>query len=298
MSFTRFFLFIGLALFFAPRSDAKEDSHLVIGYTGSVYQDVVSTDIRAAVSVLIQKVVWRHFVKGETRYYETLPEMAADLRNRKIQVLATPAEEFMELRKRVPIDPILVAAASTGPETQLLLMVRKDSGIHSVRELRNRTIVIPQRSPRCSTLYQIGLENLLMGEGGGTIDDFFSSVREVRTAAKVVMPVFFRQADACVVSRQVLELMTELNPQIGRELMAIARVDGLSQGIIAVDRRLPEATREKIRQAFLTLHQTPEGEQLLMLFKVRKLVPFPDGYLKATESLYARHAKYESRRAH
>jgi len=74
----------------------------------------------------------------------------------------------------------------------------------------------------------------------------------------------------------------------------ISRRDKLSLGIISVDRRLSEENKEKLRQAFMTLHQTPEGEQLLMLFKVRKLVPFTPGYMKATESLYAEYYRHKN----
>ena len=47
-----------------------------------------------------------------------------------------------------------------------------------------------------------------------------------------------------------------------------------------MDRRLPEESKQKLLQDFQTLHQTPEGQQLLMLFKVRKLVPFIPDYMK------------------
>lgn len=270
---------------------ADAGSKLRIGFTGSAFQDVTNTDIKAAVSVLIQKVAWQHFGKGESSFYETLPEMATDLKNRKINVLATPVEEYMELRKKLPIEPLLITASDNGSELELLLLVRKDSGIHSFRDLKGRTIVMPLRNPRCLNMYIAWLETMLMEEGGKGINSYFSLVKETRTAAKVVMPVFFRQADACVVTRQVLDLTSELNPQISRELTIISRKGKLSQGVIAVDRRLSEEDKEHLRQAFLSLHKTPEGEQLLMLFKVRKLVPITPGYMKATESLYAEYSR-------
>lgn len=127
---------------------AEENSRLRIGFTGSAFQDITNTDIRAAVSVLIQKVAWKHFGKGEARFYETLSEMATDLKNRKIEVLATPVEEFMELRKQAPIVPILVTASDNGTDTDLLLLVRKDSGIRSIRDLRGKPIVMPLRNPQ------------------------------------------------------------------------------------------------------------------------------------------------------
>jgi ABC-type phosphate/phosphonate transport system substrate-binding protein len=109
------------------------------------------------------------------------------------------------------------------------------------------------------------------------------------------MPVFFRQADACVVTRHIFNLTSEMNPQIGRELVPIARMSKLSQGIISIDRRLPEEIKDKIRQAFLTLPESPDGKQLLMLFQVSRMVPFRPEYLDATEALFAEHQLLKTR---
>jgi ABC-type phosphate/phosphonate transport system substrate-binding protein len=267
---------------------AAMDFHLRMGYSGDVYPDINNKDVNAAVSVLTRRIVWEKIGKGDARCYDSLREMERDFRDGKIQVLAMPAEAFMELRNRIPIEPVLVSSTGTGHDTELLLLVRKDSGIRSVCDLRKRSIAMPMRNHQYGDLYYIWLETLLMREGAGhDIDSFFSSVREMRTVAKVVMPVFFRQADACIVSRQVFDLTTELNPQIGRELTAIAGIGKLAHGVIAFDRRLPEETKRKFREAFLTLHETPDGQQLLMLFQVRKLIPFQPDYLKATEALFS-----------
>jgi ABC-type phosphate/phosphonate transport system substrate-binding protein len=165
--------------------------------------------------------------------------------------------------------------------------VRKDSGIRSLRDLKNRSIVVTKRSSQYGNLNHVWLETLLLREGIRESNRFFTTVKEVQTVKQVVMPVFFRQADACIVTRQVFELSAELNPQLGKQLTAIARIDNLAPGIIVIDRRLPDDIRQKIRQTLLTLHEAPDGQQLLMLFQVRKLVPFKPEYLKATEALFS-----------
>ena len=76
-----FLLFCALLLVYIPCAKAREGSRLVIAFTGSAFQDVTNTDIRAAVSMLIQKAAFKHFDRGEAKFYENLPEMAADLKS-------------------------------------------------------------------------------------------------------------------------------------------------------------------------------------------------------------------------
>ena len=282
-----------------PRLGYSEEAfHLRMGYTGSVSQESTSNDIKAGVSVLIRKIAWKYFGKSEAQYYDNTSEMAAALKSGKVQVLCGPPEEFMDLRNRAPLDPILITtSSSSGHETELLLLVRKDRGIHSLLDLKNKTLVMPVQNTSVDSMFKVWIETLLMRDGYSSIDTFFSSLKETRTASRGIMPVFFRQADACVVTRQLFNLAAEMNPQIGRELVPIARLDKLSQGIISVDRRLPEDIRNKIRQAFLTLPESPDGKQLLMLFQVSRIIPFRPEYLSATEELFAEHQRLKSRHA-
>jgi len=289
-------LLITMGIFSEVRTAAGEKIHLSLGYTGSAYQETTSNDIKAAVSVLIQRIAWKHFGKSEARYYDNVSEMAADLQNGKVQVLCGPPEDFLELRKQTPIDPILITSSSSGHQTELLLLVRKDSGIRSLSDLKNKSLVMPPRNP-INSMFHVWIETLLMRDGYGSIATFFSAVKGARTTSRGIMPVFFRQADACVVTRQIFNLSAEMNPQIGRELVPIARMDKLSQGIISIDRRLPDDIKDMIRQAFLTLPESPDGKQLLMLFQVSKMIPFRPEYLNATEALFAEHQRLKTRLA-
>ncbi|MRR06457.1 MAG: hypothetical protein EG828_05860 [Deltaproteobacteria bacterium] len=271
-----------------------QDFRLSLGYTGSAYQETTNKDINTAVSVLIKKIAWKYFDKSDAQYFETVSEMATALKSGKVQVLCGPPEEFMVLKNRAPVDPILITASSSGHETELLLLVRKDSGIRSLSALRNKSIVIPLRTP-INSMFHVWIETLLMREGYGSIAAFFSSVKETRTTSRGIMPVFFRQADACIATRHIFNLTAEMNPQIGRELAPIARMSKLSQGIISIDRRLPDDIKEKIRQSFLTLPESPDGKQLLLLFQVSKMIPFRPEYLSATEALFAEHQLLKTR---
>ncbi len=278
-----------------PCNATGNSFHLSIGFSTRGHPNANLEDARAAVSLLTRKIVDRNSWTGESHSYDSLAEMERDIRDRRTQLLGIQADEYLELRKRVPIDPIMVTIGDRGLELGLLLLVRKDSGIRSLRDLKNRSIVVTKRSSQYGNLNHVWLETLLLREGIRERERFFTTVKEVQTVKQVVMPVFFRQADACIVTRQVFELSVELNPQLGKQLTAIARIDNLAPGIIVIDRRLPDDIRQKLRQTLLTLHEAPDGQQMLMLFQVRKLVPFQPEYLKATEALFAEHRKRRAR---
>jgi len=272
-----------------------EETHLRLGYTGSAFQDSKSNDIKAAVSVLIRKIAWKYFGKSEAQYFDNSLEMVAALKNGKVQVLCGPAEEYMGFRNLAPVEPILVTSSSSNHEIELLLLVRKDSGIKSLSDLKNKTLILPLQNPKTKNFFLLWIETMLMRKGYSSIESYFSSVKESKTASLGIMPVFFRQADACVVTRHILNLTVEMNPQLGKELVPIASIDKLSSGVISVDRRLSDDTKEKIKQAFLNLSNSPDGRQLLMLFLVNKFIPFRPEYLTNTESLFTEHQRLKSK---
>jgi ABC-type phosphate/phosphonate transport system substrate-binding protein len=276
-----------------PCNATGNSFHLSIGFSTRGHPNANLEDARAAVNLLTRKIVGRNSWTGESHSYDSLTEMERDIRDKKVQLLGLQADEYLELRKKIPIDPIMVTIGDRNFELGLLLLVRKDSGIRTLRDLKNRSIVVTKRSSQYGNLNHVWLETLLMREGILESDRFFSTVKEVQTVKQVVMPVFFRQADACIVTRQVFELSVELNPQLGNQLTAIANIDKLAPGILVIDRILPEDIRQKLKQTLLTLHESPDGQQMMMLFQVKKLVPFRPEYLKATEALFS---EYRERR--
>jgi phosphonate transport system substrate-binding protein len=279
----------------APRATA-DDFKLTMGYIGNTYPNTSSKDVKAAVSVLIKKVAWEYFGRSEARYYDSADEMAADIRKGTIQVACLSSEEYLKLRSQSQIEPILMTVGAHGRESELLLMVRRDSGIRSLGDLRNGSIVMPQRNT-VESVFRVWLDTMLLREGKPESGTFFSTVKVAPTTAKVIMPVFFRQSDACVVTRQAFELTAELNPQISRELIPIARIENLFHGIISVDVKVSREIKEKLRQAFLSLNKSPEGRQLMMLFHVSAFTPYRPGHLSTTEELFAEHRRLRKKMA-
>jgi phosphonate transport system substrate-binding protein len=217
--------------------------------------------------------------------------MEHDLKAKKLDLVFLTPGDFLELAGRTPLDPVMVSVAGKSHELEILILVRKDRHIRDFKELRNSVIAVPAKVIQHGTLYSLWVETLVMREGFHDMAAFFNSVRETPSPSQALMQVFFRQADACAVTSQTFELASELNPQIGREIMALARKDKLVGGIIAVRRDLSEEHKQKVRQVLATLHEDQGGRQLLVLFQLNRLVPYRADYIKTTEAFIAEHKK-------
>jgi ABC-type phosphate/phosphonate transport system substrate-binding protein len=258
--------------------------HLNIGFSSRAFVNVPKEDMRIAVFILSKKVARKVSDSAESRIYDSTSEMERDLRDHKLDIIALTPDDFFDLKGHFPLDPVMMTATEKGYEVELLLLVRKDSNIRRLKDLRNRNIVLPSKIVRNGNLYHIWLDTLLAREGLPVLDAFFSSVRESRTATQALMPVFFRTTDACVVTGNVFSLASELNPQLGKELTVIAKTGKLAGGIIALRNDLPAPRKQKIKEALMTLQEDQGGRQLFVLFQMDRLVPYRPDYLKETEA--------------
>jgi ABC-type phosphate/phosphonate transport system substrate-binding protein len=280
----------------APASGAGPATfHVNIGFSSKAFVNIPREDIRVAVRILSQKVAKKTVGSADTRIYNSLAEIERDLRAKKLDAVALTPEDFLEMSPRTPIEPVMVTSTDKGPEVELVLLTRKDSGISTVRGLNDRTIAVPARIVQYGNMYFTWLETLLMREGVYDKGTFFSRVKETKNPSLSLMQVFFHQADACIVTSQVFELASELNPQISKELKIIARVDKLTGGIIVIRADLQADLKQKLIQALRTMHEDQEGRQLFLLFQLSGLVPYRPEYLRATEAFFTEHRTLKRR---
>lgn len=271
---------------FSASAAGPAEFHLSMGYSNRGVFNANRQDARAALAVLTRKIVQNNSWTGESHVYDTLDEMERDVREKRVHLLGILPDEYLELKKKVPLDPIAAAQGEKGVNFGLVLLVRKDSGIRTLGDLKGRSIAITGRSRHLGNIYHTWLETLMMKAGYGWQEEsFFSNVKLVQDPTQVIMPVFFHQTDACVATRQLFENAAELNPQIEQKLAPIAAIDNLSPGLIVIDQRLPAGIKRKLTQIITSLHETPEGRQMMLMFKVTKLIPYRREYLAGTEAL-------------
>lgn len=286
-----FSLCMALVLCLLRNSHAADHGgfHVSIGFSSKAFVNAPREDLKIALRLLSQRVARKTVGSAEARIYDAPDEISRDLRAKRLDVVALTPEDFLDIGSRIPLEPIMVTSSDKGHDVDLILLVRRDSGIRSFRDLRNRSIAVPARVVQYGSVYFTWIETLVMREGFRSTGRFFAAVGETKTASLSLMQVFFRKADACVVSRQVLELASELNPQLARELKVVEQVNNLAGGIIAIRPDLREDRKQRILNALRTLHEDPEGHQMFVMFQLSRLIPYRPEYLRATRAFFEEH---------
>jgi len=157
------------------------------------------------------------------------------------------------------------------------IIVRKDSGINSVDDLRYKRIVFGG-SRKAMQSYIIARH--LLEDEGLTLNQYRKDF--ALNPPNAIMAVYYKKASAAGVGDKILQLEMVKNQINTGELKVLKRGEQLPQLPWAINHRLSHLTQTKIQTILSTMHQTSEGKAIL---KAAKL----DQFVKTIDSDYNEH---------
>ncbi len=241
---------------------------LRIAVSENVAGEVNGSDLRVAIKA------WAAAVARETGVHIepelcTTAQLVQRVRDHQVDAFSVNILEF--IRVAAYADKQLVADEGEVPNGhEYLLLVHQSSGIRTLADLRGKSLII-YRNPR-TCLAKIWLETLLASAHLGSMEAFSDRMDSNTKLSRVVLPVFFRQTDACIVTRQGFNTMCELNPQLATQLRLIAVSPKLVTSVLAFHKDSPPEIRRRFLAAVTQLDKTVPGRQALMLFGSSRLV--------------------------
>ncbi len=264
---------------------ADKEAALVMGYSNQVFYNVDPRDAIALIRSWMRMIDRKLGSRSETSVvqYKTFMDMEDALAKNKVDMLIMLPEEFIQLREQYKLAPVLSVDYGKHFYNELILIVRSDAGISKIEQLRGKSLILDV-GQQGFVPYQ-WLDSFMLKKVSSRSKSFFSSVSESVKPAQAVMPVFFRKADACVVSRNSYETMVELNPQLGRQMLVLESSPGFLAGVLAVRKDVHNPTCDAMLKAFLGMHTEQSGRQIMTLFRVNRLVPFLPEHLVAIEKV-------------
>jgi ABC-type phosphate/phosphonate transport system substrate-binding protein len=172
---------------------------------------------------------------------------------------------------------------------EYVVLVHRDSVIGSLADLRERSLIVLE-NPRMS-LAVIWLDTFLLQKGMNTTDKFFKPTTFVNKLSQVVLPVFFRNSDACLVTLRGFQAMSELNPQVSKQLRILVVSKELVPIVFAFRSDYASPFREQMLVEMRRLPETLAGQQILTLLQTERVEEQPMSCLDGTFELLETHQR-------
>ena len=237
----------------------------------SLFTSLTKKDAQIATELWFNEVakVRKEFVtsKAKTVVFHDLTSLIAAVKAKQVDFVGLPSLDFYQVKDTIPLEPLLTYTVGGHPGTVYYLLVSKDKGSTSLNGLKNMRLLV-QKHDENGQLPILWLNSLLRKQGLPPADILLRSVKKVETASQAILPIFFKQADCCIVAREGFETSRELNPQIGERLAVAARSQALLIGLLAVRQDLSDSLKKSVAEIAVNLASYPKGKQILTLFKI------------------------------
>lgn len=162
-----------------------------------------------------------------------------------------------------------------------LLLVRKDSGITSLEQLKNTVFGY------CA-VDEVGLLHLtkiLKDKKLGTFEDFFAKTSIKKNPNLAISALFFKELKATMVLETDFKIAAELNPQLKSQLVAIDISPPYLTSVLAITQLDGPMTIDEYEKNVQSVGTTLQNKKLLESFKYGTLRKISNEDLKSLVSL-------------
>ena len=285
-------LMLAVTLLVAPLAGAADpESDVVyplrVAFSSSMFTDVNANDAKASVKAWSQQMAEDMDMKltVETHIEPDPDRLQAEYAAGNLECISLTTVEFLGLEGRMKLGPIFLGEQAGSVYQEYLLLVKAESTVKTLMDLRGKSLTVFDNPRTCLALPWLGVA--LRIAGGDQPETFFGSISHSPKLSQTVLPVFFGQSDACLVTRSGFDTMVELNPQVGRSLREIGSSPEVAAMLVMIRDDVDPKLKANATRALLDAGETPSGRQLLTLFQTTGLRAAPDGCFDSARALVA-----------
>ena len=283
--------FLGAAL---PANAAESPgaiSTFRMGFSKMAFGEVNENDAKAAVKVWGQTIAKAEgiSVNPDPLIYGTFRILRDSFLSGSVDAAAITLPDYRQLRREIALDPLFVTRTAGSTTEQYLLLVRREGPVKSLADLSGRSLGLQNHMK--SNLALLWLDVLLRQQGHPMTARFARSIHREAKLTKVILPVFFGQMDACVVTRGGYETMCELSPLVGKQLAILATSPEYVPSVFAFRASYRPPAFDRLSDCMKQLGSTPSGHQVLTIFQSDSVEQLPASSLDSALELLATHER-------
>jgi ABC-type phosphate/phosphonate transport system substrate-binding protein len=254
---------------------ASGQGYLNVGFPKYILFDVDIKDAQVAMELWANELSKMNKLPLKTRsiIINDLPSLVKALKNKQIDVIGLPSLDYLKIKDEVELIPALGTVLGGKHGEEYVLISRIDKAPNGLKELKSNKLVF-QRDRFVGNVPLMWLDTLLIKQGLPVSEHFFTDIKTVNKVSQAVLPVFFKQMDACLVTRRGFDTMVELNPQLGEQLRILNASPIFVMGVVVFRKDFNEEYRKRIIKTAVDFRKLSSGNQMLTLFKVDDFFPF------------------------
>jgi phosphonate transport system substrate-binding protein len=262
-----------------------------IGFSQALFSDVHEADARAAIKS------WAHILGHEKnvpiepapQIFRNQDELESVIKNGSVDAVGITVLEYHQLLADTDFSRIFMTRIAGSLTERFVLLAHRQGSVAGLNDLLNRKLTIFDNSR--TILAPLWLDNLLYRQGLGATAETSIQVQTNQKLTNVVLPVFFRQVDACLVTKSGFEIMAELNPQVGKDLFIVAESSDVVPIIFAFRDNYQPTFLDTLLTGLSELDKSSAGSQILNIFQSDSIEEQPRALLDSALDLIKEHEK-------
>ncbi len=205
---------------------------------------------------LMQKTTGLHFKTSvATSYAAVIEAMGAG----KVDIGWLGSFSYVLAKHKYDVDLLLIVVRFGKPSYRGQIMVRQDSGIETLADLKGKTFAFVDPASTSGHLYP----KTLLRSKGFDPDAFFSKSVFVGSHNAVVFSILKGEVDGGAAYDDIRGTVVKSFPDIFQKVRVIAYTQDIPNDTVTARKDLPRHIKIKIREGLKKLVKTPEGSRVM-----------------------------------
>ncbi|MBT4139598.1 MAG: PhnD/SsuA/transferrin family substrate-binding protein [Candidatus Latescibacteria bacterium] len=276
-------------------------SSLRLGFTIDTISGVDVNDARAAQELWLRTALQNMNKNNEPvdvqiTVYSDLSLLINAVKEHELDAVTLLPLEYLSLQEDVSLIPIITSYSGDSDGEHYVVLTHRENNIQTIEQLQSRNIIVGTRGDK--KVPQLWLDTMLLEKSLPETKAFFKSVKYMRKTTQAILPVFFKQVDACLVPKTDFETAIKLNPQLSVGLQIIAESPGFKSTMTCLRSDFHDQHGSHLTQAMETINQTEQGKQFFTLFRVSRILRFEEVHLDNIKNLLQKNQTLSQKSAH
>lgn len=212
-------------------------------------------------------------LKIEPIWYDNGYQLIMDLKNGTADLALADGTMYLYVSGKSQADQVAVMKVKGKFTRRAVIVVRNDSGLETLKELRGKRMALVGPLDELSSLW---MRSELEG-AGENMDTFFHSVVNSMSFEASILNTLLKEADAAAVEERAFMRIRDANPKVRERLKIIKTSPSFSNPVLISGKTVDASILKKVRSVLVTMNNSLEGNAVLASISSDGFYPQGDG---------------------